>query len=101
MEYRLVIAFISALTMACENEKIDIVSLLIEEGADINRKGRNRQTPLHIAVFKGFHEIVKILLQHGARANEKDGFGQTALKIAINQGYEEIEQTIIQAGGII
>ncbi|PQE04200.1 hypothetical protein CJF31_00002116 [Rutstroemia sp. NJR-2017a BVV2] len=61
----------------CGNEHF--VKLLLERGADVERKTNLGFTPLLDAVNKRHVGIVKILLQAGARADVKDIAGRSAL----------------------
>ncbi|NOX74211.1 MAG: ankyrin repeat domain-containing protein [Alphaproteobacteria bacterium] len=45
---------------------IDIVSLLLDAGADINARGTLDETPLHTAAAIGSLELVQFLLERGA-----------------------------------
>ena len=54
---------------AADNGHMDVVKLLIENGADVNLKGEAWYGPLHAAAAKGHIEVVKILLENGADVN--------------------------------
>ena len=54
---------------AAANGHVDVVKLLIENGADVNLKGEAWYGPLHAAAAKGHIEVVKILLENGADVN--------------------------------
>lgn len=57
------------LTMACFSNRPAIVELLLELGADPNRKSdwdMGPWSPLHCAIFRGDKELAKLLLSHGA-----------------------------------
>ncbi len=54
---------------AAANGEIERVKLLISEGADVNVKCNDGQTPLHYAARRGHKEIVEVLLAHGADVN--------------------------------
>lgn len=48
------------------NDRWDILSLLLEQGADPNQRGFNDWTPLHYAVNGKDLDGVRVLLSHGA-----------------------------------
>ena len=57
--------------------KYEIIQLLINHGAPINRKGINDWTPLHLAAVREDLEALQILLKNGADASirtEIDGY---------------------------
>jgi hypothetical protein len=56
------------LMCAVEKGNIEIVKLLIENGADVNIKS-GRGTALHIAVEYGYPDIVRLLLDKGAEVS--------------------------------
>ena len=68
-------AIITPLGVACKLGRMDVVELLVERGADVN-KGKSvkpeypdfAQTPLARAASEGYDEIVEYLLKHGAKA---------------------------------
>ena len=45
---------------------VDVVKLLIEQGADINAKNNYGGTPLHLASEEGYTEVPKLLNEKGA-----------------------------------
>jgi len=56
---------------------------LLRNGAQVNAKDVNGQTPLMMAVAgRGYIKIVKILLRSGANIKIADDFGRTALELA-------------------
>ena len=55
----------SALHFAVYGRQPDAVHLLIESGADVNLRDVDGQTPLGLAVQKGFEDIAVILRKHG------------------------------------
>ena len=70
--------------IACWNEKIEIVKLLLkDERVDINKSNNDDQTPLFIACFFGNLEIVESILRSGREINfmQKNKYGETALDI--------------------
>ncbi len=77
------------LNLACQKGHTDIVSLLLDRGADVNAEDQVREsshlhgisqlifcqsedTPLHIASRNGHINIVSLLLDRGANVNVKN-----------------------------
>lgn len=65
---------------------VEMISLLIGAGADVNARGAERQTPLMHAAGRLLLGPVELLLSRGADPNAKDTVGRTALDIAIVSG---------------
>mmetsp|Transcript_19071 Transcript_19071/g.21244 ORF Transcript_19071/g.21244 Transcript_19071/m.21244 type:complete len:607 (+) Transcript_19071:30-1850(+) len=59
-----------------------IVSILLENGADINAVTKKNSTALHMAIQHKNFEICKVLVEKGADQNIKTAKGNTALHIA-------------------
>ena len=69
------------LFIASYNGDVEVVKVLAESGADIN-KARYGQTPLYAASWIGHAEVVKVLAESGADINKANGDGETPLYIA-------------------
>jgi hypothetical protein len=67
-----------ALTIAALHDRLEVVSLLLDKGADVNRTSRDGGTALHAAAFLGRETVVKLLLEKGADAYLRNQNGQTA-----------------------
>ena len=52
-----------AIHHASFGDEPEVVSLLAQNGADMNARNRRRQTPLHVAVNKGHVAVIKMLLK--------------------------------------
>lgn len=57
----------------------ELVTVLLDAGADIERPDRNGLRPLHNAVLSGHKDIVALLLKRGAAVNSRDNQGRTPL----------------------
>ena len=60
----------------------EITLMLLEKGAEVDRKDINGMTALHMATDAGCLAIVKLLLAYGAKVDDQDKYGQTALSRA-------------------
>lgn len=96
--YRIDIKNMCPIHIAAEFGYIEIVEALIENGADINIKGRYDYTALHKACQSNKIDIVKILIKNGADVNIKNDIKQTALYYALEYGYEEIVDILMKNG---
>lgn len=92
------------LTAACSVGRSDIVRLLIECGAPINVKNRNKVSSLACAILEGHSDVVQHLLNHiSANEMEKhvDQEGRTPLMIAASKGYVPIMDLLVSKGALI
>lgn len=71
------------LMVAAEKRKPEIVQLLIEYGADVNIRDRNKENPLHAACRFARHENAKVLIEHGADLTLQNISGHTPLDLAL------------------
>ena len=62
-----------------------LAELLLECGAEANRRDKYNQMPLHLAMEQGRFELARILLDHGADANAKNNRGKTPLDILLER----------------
>jgi len=73
----------------------DIVTQLIDSGADVNIQDKDQATPLHEAALRDRVEIAKILLQKGAKVDPISR-GQTPLHMACAEGRTEVVRLLIE-----
>ncbi|XP_035662257.1 ankyrin repeat and SOCS box protein 18-like isoform X2 [Branchiostoma floridae] len=59
------------------------VEKLIQWGADVNLKDKEKKLPLHNAARKGDHKLVEILVRKGSEINARDYFLKTPLFDAV------------------
>ena len=86
----------TALMIACDYEKEEIVELLIEGGANVNEGtiGSYPPPPIIFAVTKGNIEITKLLIINGADVNKTNNSSLSPLMIAILRDYSELTELI-------
>ncbi len=95
--------FETALHMAVNNNNIEIVKLLLDNGADVNAKDVEENTPLHIASEKGYTKVVNQLLtnkksKNKININEKDNDWNTPLHMAANNNKIGIVKLLLDNG---
>lgn len=84
---------------AVRNKSIEITSLLLDAGADINSThGFSRDTPLIIALSIGHQEMVKLLLNRGADLNKSNRFGVSPFCGLCAIGDVELIKLFLQGG---
>ena len=105
----------TALILATEGGQTEVVKVLLEKGADINKGTRSDDhnkrrlgqceasnssgcTALISAAEMGHTEIVKILLERGADANKASSNGWTALMYAADRGHTESMKVLLEKG---
>lgn len=62
---------ITPIHVASKWGKINMVTLLVAKGADIQAKTRDGLTPLHCAARSGHDQVVDMLLENGAPIHAK------------------------------
>ena len=82
--YAYLIVKSTLLSLAAAASNYSLVCELLKNGADVNLRDKNRQTPLHNA---DSCNIVRELIKHGAYKNAKDYEGNTPLHIVSENGY--------------
>lgn len=84
------------LAQACQRGRLDIVTLLLEKGADANGDPQGR-APLEIALGNGNLELMRLLLAKGANP---DGRPQAAspLQRALTAGNRDMVQLLLDHG---
>ena len=73
----------SPLHFSSINGNIEIINLLLKNGANINIQDNNLETALHMACWKGKEDVVRLLIEKKIDINIKNADNQTAYDIAI------------------
>jgi ankyrin repeat protein len=82
---------------ACRPANPEIVSKLLEFGADPNSSTEDGETPLHIAAYEGSDACVQLLLDSGADVSATTEDGKTPLMSAAQTGLS-IVRSLLAAG---
>ena len=92
--------FGSALQIAARNNHAEIVSLLLERGADPNIRGGDfGNAPIHDAAERGAMDAARVLLDHGADVNFRRSTGeQPAIHLAVRKERDEMVAFLLENG---
>lgn len=87
---------VAALSPAERDDVADVLGLLLDRGADIEQRGINDYTPLHLAAETGRIDLVDLLLERGA---DPDAFTriddmEVPLEIAEARGHRAVAERL-------
>ncbi|CAN0046151.1 unnamed protein product, partial [Ascophyllum nodosum] len=95
----------TALDWAAFLGNVDVLKMLVENGADVRGSGPRGDTPLHFAVkcksvgaSEASCEAITALLLHGAEVDAADNFGETPLVIAIKKEKPALVDALVAGG---
>ena len=92
------------LLVAIRTKACDMVKLLLDIGAVVNRPATNgiKRTPLQQAAEHGSLQVVQLLLDRGADVNAPPAVrgGRTALQLAAAEGYIGIAELLLERGAM-
>ncbi|XP_063991505.1 ankyrin repeat domain-containing protein 17 isoform X6 [Diachasmimorpha longicaudata] len=77
---------------------VDIVSLLIAHGADVNAQSTSGNTPLMYGCAGGHEDVVKVLLEAGANVEDHNENGHTPLMEAASAGHVPVAKILLENG---
>jgi uncharacterized protein len=75
-----------------------VVSFLLENGANVDDRDLIDQTPLIVASQHGCKAIVELLLKAGSNIKHKNQQGETAFLSAAQEGHIDVVKALISAG---
>ncbi|CAG0906441.1 unnamed protein product, partial [Cyprideis torosa] len=76
----------------------ETATLLIENGAEVNARDEEGQTPLPLTTLRDRHSIAQVLLSHGADPNIRGPLEQTPLHFASARGHHSIVDLLLAHG---
>jgi opacity protein-like surface antigen len=89
---------LTPLMAAVNNKDQEFVNFLLNNGAVVNTKGKDKRTALHLAVMQRDAEMVKYLIQRaGASKKVADALGKTPLQLAKKMEDKTIAKTILRS----
>ncbi|QIF03664.1 ankyrin repeat domain-containing protein [Roseimicrobium sp. ORNL1] len=83
---------------ACTTGNLEIVKVLLEKGANVNRAVNDRY-PLAAAAAGNHTEIIVLLLDRGAKINQRDSHGISAMMYAHSNFHKEACELLRAHGG--
>lgn len=88
----------TALWAASTGGHLEIVKLLVEHGAEVNKPTLTLSTPLRGASFHGHLDVMEYLLKSGAEINTPNCIGQSPLCIAAMRGQLSAVKYLVEHG---
>ena len=84
-----------SLMEAVKDNRMDICQLIVEHAEDKNPKGRNGNTPLHVAAINGHLDIFQLIVDQVVEKSPVDNDGMTPLHWAACNGHLDICRLIM------
>ena len=91
----------TALWVAAAKGHFDVVRLLIEQNAEVDRRTSSNSTPLRAAAFLGHLDIVHCLVENGADVNARTNSNSTPLMITCYNGHLDVASYLVEHGASI
>ncbi|CAG2105105.1 unnamed protein product, partial [Medioppia subpectinata] len=89
----------TALTLACAGGHEELVSLLLNRGAEMEHRDKKGFTPLMLAATAGHLNVVEIMLNNGADMEaQSERTKDTALSLACSSGRFEVVEILLSRG---
>ncbi|MGC1181946.1 ankyrin repeat domain-containing protein [Legionella sp.] len=88
----------SWLYIAAMNGHLEVVKILLKQGADVHAVTKKGFTPLYSAAHQGHLKVVKTLLEQGANVNAMSNEDVTPLCIAARNGHLEVVKILLEQG---
>lgn len=72
-----------ALHTASENGYVEIIEVLLVNGAEVDARNVENRTPLHLSCYYGHSGVAEKLLIHGANIHSRNSRNFTALQFVL------------------
>lgn len=93
------------LRYAASTNNIELLTRVLESGADPNASDEYKRSPLHLAACRGYIQIVQQLLKFGANPNVVDSLGNTPLHLAVisasSNNFNVVVRVLLQGGASV
>ena len=86
----------TALHWAARKGDENVVEILLQHHANVDKQSHDGATALAWAVRQGHEKVVEMLLQHNANVNQRANNGVPALNWAVREGYEQVVEMLLQ-----
>jgi hypothetical protein len=83
---------------AAAKKHMDVIRLLLGNGANINQEGKDGRNELFVTSQNGQETAVRMLIQAGAIINSVDARLMTPIQVASEHGHKGIVEMLIKAG---
>ena len=77
---------------------LKLVENLLSEGANVNEKDEDGETPLHWSAQEGHADVSKVLLENGANVNAVNKVRETSLHCAADYGHIDVMKLLMMNG---
>lgn len=89
---------LTALEESVRINRPDLAQMLIDAGADVDKTGKDGQTPMMLAAKLGHTNVVQVLIDADAYLNDTDPTGRTPLELAQERRHRHTVELLIAAG---
>ncbi len=89
---------LTPLMLAADSGSAEMLSLLLESGAEVNQLSEDGNTALHFAAEFGSVEACRLLLLHGAKVSVADDHWLTPLHLAAEHSFTDVMQLLLNSG---
>jgi hypothetical protein len=83
---------------ACRGHLLVAERLIRAGGANVNAVNKDKETPLHLAVYGGYLNIVELLLDSGANVHAANAYNETPLFYAARRGFAVLTRLLMHRG---